>query len=279
MRSVSDAQIDAAFARLIAEGQNTYPGIALDPPTLAPYVADCLAKQEDDLLATLERLPAADVCLAHACACGDPAAIARLDTDVLGPLVSTLERRGFNAGDAKQAVQELRIRLFAPADGSAGRITQYAGAGALSRWLRVSAVNLARNAKRDAHPERRGDAQILDRIAAEELDPELAAIRAHHSAQLRRALEHAFGSLAADERTLLRLHMVDGMSLGELGTMMGVNKSTLSRRVRGLVGRIVATAIESLRSEGLAESEAMSLMKVLQLGLDRSLDGLLRDPR
>lgn len=72
-------------------------------------------------------------------------------------------------------------------------------------------------------------AEVLEALPAPGIDAELDLIKQRHQKEFRQALREAFSALTSDERHLLRLYFVDRLSTTELGALLRVNQSTVSR--------------------------------------------------
>jgi RNA polymerase sigma-70 factor (ECF subfamily) len=82
--------------------------------------------------------------------------------------------------------------------------------------------------------------------------------------------------LAPAERTLLRLHFVDGLSLDKLAVIEQISRSTVARRLVELRARLAAaTKAELHRALGIAGKELDSMVGLLQSQLHLSLARLL----
>lgn len=79
------------------------------------------------------------------------------------------------------------------------------------------------------------------------------------------------------ERTVFRLHLLDGLSLDEIGRLYGVNKSSVSRWLGAVRAHLLDTARSELAAR-LAPGDLASLVRAFRENLDLSLTRLLRDP-
>ena len=158
--------------------------------------------------------------------------------------------------------------------GQAPRLSLYDGTGPLAAWLRTVAVRVSSNLKRMAP--REDLVSSVPEVALVSPDPELALLRLRHRAHFREAFGEAVRALDATERTVLRLHAIDGLSLASIGTMFQRDASSVSRwlsriRAKLLVGTRGALA-RHLKLEG---SELDSLMRLADSELTVSLSTLL----
>ena len=217
----------------------------------------------------------ADLFLACGCVAGDPASIAAFERE-LSPI---LERAVASFGDepAKEVRQGLRAALLVDHRGRGPLLQQYRGEGALRRWLRVVAV---REATRLYHAARRegpseDDALFDSLVGPGDANADLVGRDA--AQKFRRAFSTALAELPARERTALRLHVVDGLSIDQIAPAFDVHRATVARWINSARD----TALEQtrrhlMRDLGLAAGDADSLIRAAQSKVDLSLERLLR---
>lgn len=249
-----------------------FPHLTVDDAAFAAHVA------RHDAAASLDH--AGDLLLAFACGAGDPRALAELDRLYLAPLAGpggALARLRDRVAP-EEVVQTLRARVLVRDGDAPPRILDYAGKGPLGGWLRVAAVrtalNLTRGHRADAPAD--GDVDVEGAALATPLDPELEHLRERHAPAFRAAFEAALRGLPSEERTLLRLHTVDGLSIDEIGALYRVHRATAARRVQRARERVEAATRERLLAElRVTGTELDSLVAVLRSQLDVSIARLL----
>jgi RNA polymerase sigma-70 factor (ECF subfamily) len=187
-----------------------------------------------------------------------PAALEALRT-LLRPQVAAAARR-VGAVGAEELEAQLLERLLVAPPGQRPRLASYEGRAPLAAWLKVAAVRLALNQQRNAPPEEAADAEALAARAAA-TDVELEVLLARHRADVQQAVSTALAALAPRERTLLRLHVREGVSLERLGTMYGVHKSSVSRWLAAAQARVREDTRRHLCARlGLAPASLESLL-------------------
>jgi RNA polymerase sigma-70 factor (ECF subfamily) len=267
---VNDVEgLDAALRRAVEGARRTFPRVVLHDAQAVRYIAARLPTDCDPSeVATVLRVP--EVLLAAACADGDERAIEAFDDLFLRPAAEALVRSGQERSETDEALQILRERLFVVGV----KIRDFSGRGSLAAWTRVSLARQLTSLQRSAG---RG-VPLGD--AAEKLpviDPELAVMRRRYGETFRAAFEDAFRRLAPDQRSVLRLHFVDGLSLDRIAPILQVSRATVGRRVleakTALLHIILALLGERLQA---TPSEIESLLAVVRSGLYPSLSGLLR---
>jgi RNA polymerase sigma-70 factor (ECF subfamily) len=245
-----------------------WPGVTVAPEVFAAYVEE----RADEADAEHH----ADLYLACACANGSAAAIAAFETTFVSTLDATLGKLGDDAFIA-EAKQRLRDKLFVAEAGHAAKITEYRGRGPLGAWVRVVAARVGLNLKRRPlhdQPQLESGAHLA--LPALEDDPELQLIKTHYAPQFRQAFSDAVASLDATERTLLRLHFVDGLNIDQLGRLHGIHRATAARRVAAARDALFDRVRDLLRERlGLSPTEFHSLVGAIRSQLDLSLHQLL----
>jgi len=222
---------------------------------------------------------AADLYLALAALDGNPTAIKHLDRDYVLPASAAAGRVDRSADFVAEARQQMRVKLLT---GERPRLASYNGAGGLLEWLQVIALRVALNMKRS-------DRRLVldDRLELELLleggGIEREAVKGRYLEDLRRGLEASFRSLGARERTLLRLHFVDALSIDALGEMYGVHRATVARWLVAIrrslfeAARVALADVHHLDSRSLRSIYRM-LEDDLHITVTRVLKSQAADP-
>lgn len=216
-----------------------------------------------------------ELALARACAQGEPEALGRLEREYLPRVRVAVERVDGRAAFVDDALQVLRQRLLV---GAAPRIGEYAGTGPLVSWLRAAAVRTALNLKRPGAREEQGDDDALEALPLSGPTPELALLVERHRPAFKAAFRAALATLEPNERTLLKLQVVDGLSLERIGVVYAVNKSTVSRWLATAHGRLVEETRARLKADlALSGGELESLVRAMRSGIEISVAALLEE--
>lgn len=278
----SVAALEPVLAQLLAAAAAAHPQITVAPARFAAHLGRALERargdddQGKDPLALLSELKVADLYLACACADGDPEALRVFEQRELTRVPAYLASfQGRGSAIAAEITQALRLRLLCPREDSPGLIASYGGRGALASFVRVTAVRLARDLI--ARP-----AEAVHQELSEHLmdsgDPELQLLRERSRQELTSALRAVVAALPPEQRNLLVLTVVERRSTTELGRALGVNQSTVSRRLataRQAVYEGVTTVLQQRLN--LDADEFRSLLRLVGSQLDMSLG--LREPQ
>jgi RNA polymerase sigma-70 factor (ECF subfamily) len=262
------AQLDRALSR--------WPTIEVDRLGFVEHWAAQLAGSKQGL-SDFEQLHLEDLYLAFACGRGDKEAL-RLFRERFVPAAEGAIRGVDNSPSfVDEVLQQLQTRVLVTEADRPPRILDYAGRGSLENWLRAAALRLALNARRDAraNPEQLQENSQWD-AAAPTGDLQFNLLRNRYGAEFGGALRQSFKDLQPQERNILRLHFVEGLSLNQIAAMYQVNKSTISRRMARARETLVWRTRERLEQQlSLKPSELESLLELLGPRLDLSLTSML----
>jgi RNA polymerase sigma-70 factor (ECF subfamily) len=276
---VAIADLDLVLANLVAAGCQAHPDLLLPDAHAAwtEHLVRHLAPGE--VASRLAALRSADVHLVLACLAGDPQAHARLDERLRRVASQALAGIRLGSISVDELLQDVLAKLLVDHDG-AGKLGSYSGRGPLEGWLRVTLSRTALSALRGRSPETApaDGPNVLVELAASE-DPRLEAIRARCAPALEHAIENAVASLATEDRTLLRLHFIDGLTIDDLAVVYRLHRATLARRLAKARNAVFETARARAMIElGLDEAEFRSLMGMMLSGLDFTLSRVLDGP-
>ena len=213
-----------------------------------------------------------------ACACGMalPAALACFERDYLRPALTALRRFGSSQDFVEEVCQSLRAKLFL---GTPPRIDSYAGNGPLLAWVRIgltrSAIDLLRQNKRYAPL----DIDIADQLIADATTPESHLLQNRSRQSLKAAIESTLNQLTPRDRTLLRLHFLDGMNIDRVAALFHIHRATVARRIVHLRRDILAAVRRTLpgSASDADSSEVHSLWRLVGSDVQVSLERLLKE--
>jgi len=218
-----------------------------------------------------------DLYLACGCAQRDPAALEAFEgrcLTELGSMVKGIGKAGVGLDEIKQALRE---KLFVGAPEKPPAILEYSGRGPLSTWVFVVATRVALNLLRAVKvPVEGADARILG-MEAPDADQELAYLKELYKKEFGEALALAMAALTDRDRTLLRQHYVDGVTLKQLAQVYGVHRVTVvhwTERARdALRDRTHQLLLERL---GITTHTLESITRLVQSQFGESLEQILR---
>jgi RNA polymerase sigma-70 factor (ECF subfamily) len=261
--------LDEELGRFVAAARIAWPGLALDARTFVQHLAE---------RSTDGRCPAVayagDAYLACACAHRIEGALAAFEEGYSQVIARAIARKDPSPSFVDEVQQKLRERLFVAAHGLP-KIAEYGGRAALRTWLIIAASRAALMVIRGSA--RRRESPEIGPEIADAREPELVLLKRRYAGDFAAALAQAFTKLSDKERTLLELHLVDGLSIDKLGEVYKVGRSTAARWLASARHTLVEGTRTSLRAKlGLSESEYGSLATLVRSQLDVSVLTLLR---
>lgn len=225
-----------------------------------------------ELAPTLETLV-----LALACCKGNSRAIAEFERLYFVSVEPALRCMKLDATAIGEVLQIIREKLFVgKATGERPRVAELVGNGDLRALIRIIAMRVALNLRRkDKRLVSNSDEQMIH-ILAPDSSPELATIKKGYRSDVKQAFEGALADLTAQDRTVLRLHLVHGLSIDEIGTTYRVHRATAARWLTKVRSQLEQSTRSDLQTRlGVDCSEFQSMIRMVQSRLDISFDRLL----
>ena len=180
-------------------------------------------------------------------------------------------------GVAQEVAQRLRVRLLVRhGEEALPRIAQHTGLGELRSWLRVAAVREAPLIRRRGQKEVPAQREALERVPGPETDPEMRYLQQMYQEPFEAALRDAFARLDRRERSLLRYHFLEGLTLEQTAALHDVHRATAARwitRARRVLFEETRRLLEVRLSVTPPEME--SLLRLVRSRLDVSVRRLL----
>lgn len=261
---------DSNLPKLWAAARAAWPEVSLSYESFA----ETMGHLHGEGLATTEA-EAKEVYLACACAERDARAVAAFEEQFISAIPDMLRRMNLSAADTSEVQQVVRDRLLV-GKGGTPRLKEYAGRGSLRGLLRVTATRVALDLLRRQQREVFDPEEDLLRLPVGGDDPELGAIKEQHRAEFRLAFQEALAKLSRRERTVMRLHYLDGVPLHRLATSYGVNRATVSRWLAAAKKQLLTSTRKILAKRlGLDQDGLASLVRIIQSRFEISLRRLL----
>jgi RNA polymerase sigma-70 factor, ECF subfamily len=265
MADVPREKLEQAWER----ARTRHPAVVLERDPFVEYLAahdatsEALASASDDGLAELYLVAA----LHHRV----PRASDAFETQYLARLPASLAKLRLSDADLDEVRQRVRLKLLIAGPAGSLGIERYAGRGRLGGLVHVTATREAvslRRAERPTAPESSAD-------VAAGLDPAAELLRGHAREAFHRAFAAAVRELPARDRTLLRMHLLRGVTLESLATMYAVHRATIVRWLASAREQVLSRTRALLRADlGLSAQELDSLMEAAQSRVDLTLERL-----
>ncbi len=208
--------------------------------------------------------------LAAQCVRQEPAALKVLDGQLLPDVRGTLLKRAPSAV-VDDVMQKTRVRLLLETPPA---LSRYAGKGPLLGFLRTVALHLLANHEAAEKPAESDDALATMPDTAEF---EAGLLRADQQQHFRDAFREAVAKLTTRQRALLRLSLLDELSIDEIAPLYAVNRSSIARWLAEARDALAQTTRTELRTRLKLEGEALEhLLRSVQNRFDLSLASALK---
>ncbi len=264
------------LSEVFAAALDAWPGVKLDEDLFLAFLARRVGADREPLEA-LEVLKTDDLYLACACLEGDAKAARAFEEayfPVLNRALAGICGRTGQADDVKQSVYQ---KVFSGAEDKPAAIHKYDGVGDLRAWVRVTAVRMALNLKRDGKRERPLSPDILVTLPKDGPGPEEDYLKRIYSDAFKKAFGKALAGLDHKQRNLLRYYYIDGLTVEQIGKIYRVHKATISRRL-GEIRELLLTETRNalVRELDVGRTEFDSIMRLIQSRMDVSIVRFLK---
>jgi RNA polymerase sigma-70 factor (ECF subfamily) len=266
--------LDALLLEALQRCRDAWPTITLAPEVFVRYLAQRLSPADPE--AGVRELHLTDLYLACACSHTDPEAVRAFEAAFFPDVAGALGRLRATPDQQAEVKQALREQLFVGTADVAPAITTYSGRGPLSGWLRVTAVRAGYRLLARARRDGLGQDELLAAMPTPAEDAEIQYLKVKYRREFREAFERAVRALTPRERTLLRFHHVDGLSLDEIAALYQVHRATIVRWIAGARDTILSRTRAALMAQlHLPRAEYESVMRLIQSQLHVSLSQIL----
>ncbi len=204
-----------------------------------------------------------ELVLARACAAGHDAAWEIFLTRYREKLYDAAHAITHDDATARELADSLYADLYGVRTREGGervsKLESYTGRGSLEGWLRTvlaqEYVNRYRAGRRNVSlEEREEEGHQLPAPPREESvapDPRLNA-----------AIDGALAGLEAEDRLILAAYYLDGRTLAQVGRMLGVHESTISRKLEKIAAGLRKRILEKLVGAGMSRRQAEEALDV-----------------
>jgi RNA polymerase sigma-70 factor (ECF subfamily) len=219
-------------------------------------------------------LQARDLVLAYACLDGDAGAMDVFDREIVKGAKASIARVHAEPDFVDEVCQELRRRMLVGPPAGLGR---YVGLSPLAGWVRVSAVRLAYDLGRSGvFKHRRSSDADLESVVDSVIEPELLVLKRTLGPSFQEAFRAAIDDLTARERNVLRMHLVQDLSIDQIAAPYGVHRATAARWLADVRRKVFEGVRDRMAAEhaNIDPSEFGSLARLVLSQLHISLDRL-----
>lgn len=272
------AGLASALEEALRVGEAAAPGLGLSAVDFARHLARALVTSSAATAADELRLVVVgDLYLACACGAGNVRAIALIERVILSKVGAFVRHIDASPVFVDEVRQRLREKLLMSTGERPATILDYRGRGSLESWVRVAAVRAALNSKRS---QKRANANLVDDfneadVAAARGDPEVEMISRLHKEQFRAAFHATLAELTPDERTVLRMHYLDGLTIDEICVGFRVHRSTIARWLDRARKSVLSSTLERMKQSAGGAKNIDTTMRLLESVFDVSVRGFL----
>lgn len=153
------------------------------------------------------------------------------------------------------------------------KLESYMGRGSLEGWLRTVLAQQYINRFRNNRKLVSFDEEIEVGDRRDTNEPHSEAEQAH----LVRATDIALESLSNEERFLLAAYYLDGRTLAEIGRMLRLHESSISRRLEKITSSLRKRIVKELCRAGISRSAADQMLEMDVRDLGGHVSALVRD--
>ena len=268
-----DGELESAIESAYQTGRSAWPAVAI---TLERF-----AQRMRELGVGVRELGAhgADLVLASACADGDAAALRIFEQELISKVDLFIARSPVAKELYDEVRQRVRVKLLV---GKSPSIARYRGQGPLGAWVRVTAVHVAvdvgaRGGTAQAQPSARPEQQIAELFVSLDKSPEVEAAKSLYQDRFKAAVEQSLAALTSREKTLMRLHFIDGLNIDAIGTIYKVHRATVARWLVAVRARVFEDLRKRFAMEvGGSPSDMRSLVRLLRDDIQISAQRILQ---
>ena len=257
--------MDALIEVISTAGVAAHGELSVARAALAEAIAGALAA---GITAEALQTRAAELYLGLGCAAGSRAALEILDRSYIARVAQVLAPRRIPDHGVDEIRQTVRERLLA---GDPPYLATAAGRGSLEGLVAVIATRAGLDWLRGrARAGARHDDAPADLAASS--NPERDHLRAQVRDDVKAAFEAAVAGLEPRDRTMLRFHLVEGMTIDDVAQLYSIHRATAARQLAAARERIASGVRRSLAKAGLRADELAELVTSrLDLSLSRVL--------
>ncbi|NUO50450.1 MAG: hypothetical protein HOV80_16470 [Polyangiaceae bacterium] len=252
---------DDLLDELVAAARAAWPGVSVPEADLVALVREHTSGAE---ARPLSQPLVSSLWLALACSRGDAKALRDFEAYTFPGARSVLGKMGLSADEIDEVLQILREKLLVAEPAETPGIMAAALHGDLPGIVRVAAARTALNLRRKDHRIDVDNERLLTELCPD-ADPELATLKEQHRAAFKSALEDALAGLTPQERNVLRMHLLHGLSIDAIGGSFQVHRATAARWLGSIRAKLDRETRRLLRErKGLTDPEFDSLVRLVE---------------
>lgn len=253
-------------------GTASWPQLAVEPSIFELFLSE-----RDPPLPRLSAEIVGDLYLVCACLHDVPGAVESFIREISEPV--RLAARGCDTSPtfADEVVQQLHEHLLVGIV-ARNRLLQYRGASRLGGWVARIAWRIALRLAMKSAPRRFLNEDALVAELERQEDAETRAMRSDYREVFRESVMIGLRQLSARDRMILRLHIVDGLSMARIALMHQVSQPTISRWLRDARMSVLRSVRDSVQNAFEIETgEVGSVVNMMASQLEISFSQIFGD--
>jgi RNA polymerase sigma-70 factor, ECF subfamily len=231
---------------------------------------------KEDIENFLSGLKLDELALAHGCAAGNQHAWDVFLTKYRESIHQSARSITRNEAVGRELADSLYAELYGlgPEEDRRSKLALYSGRGSLAGWLRMvlsqNYVNRIRAGRKLISIEEEEEEHGTQFAAA------TAATSAPADARVKEVVDQVLAQLGGEERLLLSSYFLDGRKLAQIGRMLGVHESTISRKMEKLLKDLRKRIRKGLEGRGMSRRQAEEALAVDVRDLELDVGSRLR---
>lgn len=218
----------------------------------------------------------AELYLACACASGDRKAMAIAEAEFVSVVPTAIAHMRLSPNVVDEVQQAVRSKLLLSVGEAPPRIVDYAGKGKLRGLVKVMAVRTAISTLRKDKRHAPQNQEALLGLASPELGPEFDVLKATYKAEFSTSFEESVASLSSRERNILRLQLLDKLTVSEVAALYKVDRATVTRWLTKIRSALLSETRKRMQTRlGIKTGELDSIMRLIESRLDVSVQRML----
>lgn len=267
MRSHSTSRICAAIDRAYCAGRAAHDGLLLHQEYFESHITSVITRSlgsdasSSAITNFISTLHTNDLYLALACAQKAEKAWDRFNT-LYRKYINDLASFATLRNSAADLADSVLADLFLPDNSGQSRIASYQGRSSLATWLRAIICHRATNERERLCNNTEGlesIQELADETALSRMNALLRSSR--YGGVIRESLRCSCQCLSDRERLILLLRYGDGLQLGQIGRLLGVHQSTITRQIEGACKRLREAVVANLITEHKLDRAAIDECK------------------
>ncbi|HKO50085.1 MAG TPA: sigma-70 family RNA polymerase sigma factor [Polyangiaceae bacterium] len=203
-----------------------------------------------------------------------PGAIETLDDEYIVPLKARVRRICPQPATVDDVLQMVREKVLSP---PAPGLSSYENRGYLSAWLTIIAVRTALDVTRRTHLQSGQLVELDEKLMALATSPETEYLCQEVRAAFRKTLREAIQRLPAKHRFALKMQLVGGWSIDQIGRALSTHRATAARWLVSAREQLEQDVRQQLVQHlGLDEREITYLMGHMRSQLDIRFSQMFR---